>query len=71
METRFGPMELRGLWPGDQSFLWQPAVIEGRNRRAREFHDTSRRTSSEFYCLSKQPTVPLIPDKMSAANVSY
>jgi len=45
-------------------------VIEGLNRLAREFHDTSCRTSSEFCCLSKQPTVPPIPDKMSAASVS-
>ena len=70
MDTRFGPMELRGLWPGDQLFLWHLAVTEERNRLAREFRDTSCRTSSESYCLSKQHTVPPIPDKMSAASVS-
>jgi hypothetical protein len=70
MDTRFGPMELRGPWPGDQSFLWHLAVTEGRNRLACESHDTSCRTSSEFYWLSKQPTVSPIPDKMSAASVS-
>jgi len=70
MDTRFRPMELSGLWPGDQPFLWQPAAIEGPNPPAREFHYTSRRTSSEFCCLSKQPTVPPIPDPRSAASVS-
>jgi hypothetical protein len=58
---------MRGLWPGDQPFLWQAAMMERRNRWAREFHDNSRRTSSEFYCLSKQCSVSPISDKMSVS----
>ena len=39
MDTRFRPLELNGLRPGDQPVSWLVAVIEERNRLAHEIHD--------------------------------
>jgi len=38
-DTSFRSLELNGLRPGDQPVSWQVAVIEERNRLAREIHD--------------------------------
>jgi len=40
MDTRFQPLELNGLRLGDQPVSWPVAVIEERNRLAREIRET-------------------------------
>ena len=47
MDTRFPPFALNGLQPGDQPVSWPVALIEERNRLAREIRETLVRASPE------------------------
>ena len=40
MYTRFRPLELNSLWPGDQCVSWPVDVIDERNGPAREIYGT-------------------------------